>query len=284
MTGLRPLIAEEKITVAPFVFDGLSALMATEAGFEALYLSGGSLGYMKAVTEANLTVTEMAAVGVDIASVCKTPLILDGAAGWGDPMHLRRTIALAERAGFGAIEIEDQILPKRAHHHIGVEHLIPAELMAAKIVEAVAARMSPDFVIIGRSNAARHSMDEALSRAEAYRKAGADMILSFPTSPEQMRILGERLGPPLVFMIGPGMGTAGLGVSFAEMVSLGFRLIIDAVNPLIALREALFRCYASIARGATDPTIPNWRSHYEAIMKTVGLDTLLEIERRTVEK
>lgn len=175
-------------------------------------------------------------------------------------------------------------MPKRAHHHIGVEHLIPAELMAAKIAESVAARMSPDFVIIGRSNAARHSMDEALSRAEAYRKAGADMILSFPTSPEQMRILGERLGPPLVFMIGPGMGTAGLGVSFAEMASLGFRLIIDAVNPLIALREALFRCYASIARGATDPTIPNWRSHYEAIMKTVGLDRLLEIERRTVEK
>ncbi len=187
MTGLRPLIAEKKITVAPFVFDGLSALMATEAGFEALYLSGGSLGYMKAVTEANLTVTEMAAVGVDIASVCKTPLILDGAAGWGDPMHLRRTIALAERAGFGAIEIEDQVLPKRAHHHIGVEHLIPAELMAAKIGEAVAARTSLDFVIIGRSNAARHNMDEALRRAEAYRKAGADMILSFPTSPEQMR-------------------------------------------------------------------------------------------------
>ena len=85
-------------------------------------------------------------------------------------MHLHRTINIVEAAGFAGIEIEDQLLPKRAHHHIGIEHMIPAELMTAKIREAVRARRNPSFIIIGRTNALRSStMDDALNRAEAYR-------------------------------------------------------------------------------------------------------------------
>jgi 2-methylisocitrate lyase-like PEP mutase family enzyme len=82
----------------------------------------------------------MCQAGLEIRTVCPLPLILDGACGWGDPMHIHRTIAMTEAAGFCAIEIEDQILPKRAHHHIRIEHMIPQELMVAKIAEAVAAR------------------------------------------------------------------------------------------------------------------------------------------------
>ncbi len=91
-------------------------------------------------------------------------------------MHIRRTIALTEAAGFAAIEIEDQLTPKRAHHHIGIEHIIPIEMMVAKIEEALAARISPDFLIIARTNAASAAgLDEKLRRGEAYRRAGADM-------------------------------------------------------------------------------------------------------------
>ena len=80
-------------------------------------------------------------------------------------MHMHRTIGMSEAAGFAAIEIEDQLVPKRAHHHAGIEHMIPAELMAAKVKEAVAARRNPDFLIIGRTNAVRAStMDDALRR------------------------------------------------------------------------------------------------------------------------
>src|SRR5215831_19986140 len=152
MNDFRRLIAGPDPAYAPLVFNPISALLAQAAGFQALYLGGGSLGYIKAGTEANLSLTEMAQAALDIRTVCPLPLILDGACGWGDPMHVRRTIRMAEAAGFCAIEIEDQILPKRAHHHIGIEHIIPADLMASKVAEAVAARASREFLVIARTN------------------------------------------------------------------------------------------------------------------------------------
>jgi methylisocitrate lyase len=112
-------------------------------------------------------------------------------------MHVRRTIAMSEAAGFAAIEIEDQLIPKRAHHHIGIEHMIPSELMEAKIRAAVAARRDPDFVIIGRTNALRSAgLDEALRRAEAYKRAGADMLYVSGRRADDLRALGERLRRP----------------------------------------------------------------------------------------
>jgi methylisocitrate lyase len=82
----------------------------------------------------------MCQAAVDIGAVSSLPLIFDAACGFGDPMRMHRTIGMAEAAGFAAIEIEDQLVPKRAHHHIGIEHMIPLELMAAKVREASAAR------------------------------------------------------------------------------------------------------------------------------------------------
>jgi len=163
---------------APLALNALMARQAEQAGFEALYLGGGALGYEKVFLEANLSITELAQTGLDIASACPLPVILDGAAGFGDPMHMHRTIPLAEAAGFVAIEIEDQLLPKRAHHHIGIEHMIPRELMAAKVKESVRARRDEDFLIIARTNALRVSnRDDAIARLQAYKEAGADALL-----------------------------------------------------------------------------------------------------------
>src|SRR3990172_1005386 len=154
---------------APLVLNPLMAKMVEAAGFSAGYLGGGATGYQKVSLEANLNVTEMCHAAVDIHAVSSLPLILDGACGYGDPMHMHRTIGMSEAAGFAAIEIEDQLVPKRAHHHVGIEHMIPMELMAAKVKEAVAARRSAEFVIIARTNAMRASdIDDALRRAAPY--------------------------------------------------------------------------------------------------------------------
>jgi 2-methylisocitrate lyase-like PEP mutase family enzyme len=125
---------------APLVLNPLMARMVEAAGFGAGYLGGGATGYQKVALEANLNLTEMRQAALDIRAVSSLPLILDGACGYGDPMHMHRTIGMTEAAGFAAIEIEDQLVPKRAHHHVGIEHMIPMELMAAKVKEAVAAR------------------------------------------------------------------------------------------------------------------------------------------------
>src|SRR5262249_4340893 len=158
------------------------------------------------VTEANLSLVDMIQAGIDIKTACPLPLILDGACGWGDPMHIHRTINMAESAGFSAIEIEDQILPKRAHHHAGKEHAIPMELMVAKMEEAVAARRDPNFLIIGRTNVGHGPLEEALRRGEAYKKAGADMLFVFSRNDADTRAILEGLPKPLMHMARPGTG------------------------------------------------------------------------------
>src|SRR5947199_10524419 len=186
-----------ELIIAPVALNPIMAKMAEEAGFKAIYLSGGTLGWVKCVTKANLTLPEMAEVALDMRAACKLPIVLDAGGGWGDPVHVHRTIALAEAAGFAAIELEDQLLPRRVEHHVGVDHLIPTELMLKKIAEAIAARTDPDFVIIARTNARRvYDLDEALRRAEAFHRSGADMLFVHTRNAEEMRIVGARLPPP----------------------------------------------------------------------------------------
>jgi len=285
MRSLRERLFDDLPVCAPLVLNPLMAKMAEAAGFEALYLGGGATGYAKVVLEANLNLTEMVQAGIDIRAVTDLPLILDGAAGWGDPMHMHRTIGMAEAAGFAAIELEDQILPKRAHHHVGIEHMIPQELMEAKVREAVAARRNEAFIIIARTNGIRSSnMDDALRRAEGYRKAGADALLLLPRNAEETRHIGERLGPPLMYLANPG-GLAHLGLTIEEMGSLGYRIIVDPLTPLLAAFEAMAASYSALSKGFTDDSRPrdSWRELQRRLHDTIEIDKLLAIEKATVE-
>ena len=283
---LRALLAGPRPVLAPLALNPLMAKLAEAAGFPAVYLGGGASGYAKVSLEANLSLTEMAQAAIEIGAVSRLPIVLDGACGWGDPMHMHRTIGMCEAAGIAAIEIEDQILPKRAHHHIGIEHMIPMELMAEKVREAVAARRDPDFVIIARTNAVRASdMDDALRRGEAYRKAGADLLLlSMARKPEQLRHIAERLGGPLMLLSGAG-GLRALGMTPDELGGLGYRLIADPTSPLLAAYGAMKQVYEGLRDNAfAVPAGTDWHGLHEAMHETIGLESLLEIERRTVER
>jgi len=286
MSAFRKLIAGVEPLVAPLVINPISARLAAAAGFRALYLGGGAMGYLKCGTEANLSLTEMCQAAIEIRAACPLPLILDGACGWGDPMHVRRTIQMTEAAGFAAIEIEDQLMPKRAHHHIGIEHLVPIELMVAKVEEAVKAKRDPDFVVIARTNACRQtSLDDALHRGEAMRKAGADMLFVLQKKPEEVRTIGEKLGGPLMFMGIGGMTPASLGMSNADLGRLGYKLMVDPTTPMLVMHRALRDAYAAMAKGEADPLVgPDRHAEQEAIHRTIDLDAMLEIERRTVER
>src|SRR5437763_10857416 len=259
---------------APLVLNPLMARMVEAAGFPAGYLGGGATGYLKVALEANLNLTEMCQAAVDIRAVSSLPLIMDAACGYGDPMHVHRTIGMSEAAGFAAIEIEDQLVPKRAHHHIGIEHMIPIELMAAKVTEAVAARRARDFVIIARTNAMRaSSMDDALRRGEAYRSAGADvLLLSMARRPEQLRAIAERLGGPLMHLAGRG-GLAGLGMTLDELGALGYRIIADPTTPLLAAYAAWKKVYADLAAdfGASTP-VTDWSLTEKDMLDVIQLE------------
>ena len=284
--SLRARIQAALPVTAPLVLNPLMARMVEAAGFPAGYLGGGASGYAKVALEANLNLTEMCQTALDIRAVSSLPLILDGACGYGDPMHMHRTVGMAEAAGFAAIEIEDQLVPKRAHHHVGVEHMIPIELMAAKVREAVAARRSGDFLIVGRTNAMRASnLDDALRRGEAYRAAGADLVLlSMAHRPEQLRTIAERLGGPLMYLAGRG-GLAGSGLTLKELGGLGYKIVADPSTPLLAAFTAWKKVYAALAQdfGAAQPKT-DWSAVEREMLEVIDIEKLLAVERATVEK
>lgn len=286
MTSLKSLMAGPKPVFAPNVFNALTAKIAEQVGFNGLYLGGGPLGYINCGLEANLTLQDLVHVGIEIRTVSTLPLILDGLCGWGDPMHMHRSIPMAEAAGFCAIEIEDQILPKRAHHHIEIEHMIPADLMAAKIREAVAARRSPEFLIIGRSNGVRASnMDDALRRAETYKNAGADILFLLPRTPEEIRFVAERLPPPLMYMSSGG-GLEASGMTTTDLHGLGYRLLVVPMVPVLTFHRVMQETYRALADCVVPPSLKaiGAKAEHKALNETVGLPKLLEIERATVER
>jgi methylisocitrate lyase len=284
MERLRTLIEGPDLVVAPVALNPLMARMAVEAGFKAVYMSGGSLGWVKCGTEATITLPEMAEIAVDMRTVSDVPIVLDAGGGWGDPAHIHRTIALTEAAGFDAIEIEDQLLPRRFHHHVGIEHLIPPEFMVDKIKEAVAARRDPNLVIIGRTNSRRIAdLDDALRRGEAYRNAGADMIFIHTRDAEEMRVIGERLAPPLMIFV-PEDGFAVSSLSPADLAGLGYRLAASSGSAFVAMYKAARQSYECLAQGTIDPLLGEGgtvKAMREA-RRTAGLDDYLDIEKRTM--
>jgi 2-methylisocitrate lyase-like PEP mutase family enzyme len=286
MQTLKALVQSGELVIAPVALNPVMARLAEDAGFKAVYLSGGSLGWMKCVTEANISLADMVAVAVDIRAVSKIPIVLDAGGGWGEPVHIHRTIAMSEAAGFAAIELEDQYLPRRVQHHIGEENLIPPESMVDKIKEAIVARTDPNFIIIGRTNARRlYGLDEALRRGEMYHRAGADMLFIHSRDPEELRRIAERLPPPLM-MFAPQDGFASFGISPDELAKLGYRLAASAGTAFAAMYKAVRQSYDCLARGELDPFLgPGGAvAEMKRAQDTTGLARLLEIEKRTTQR
>lgn len=271
------LVRAGKTVFAPVCLDPLTGRLIESLGFGAAYLSGGGLGFQLAVSEALLTTTEVAALTRQITARCGVPLIVDGGVGFGDALHTTRAIREIEAAGAAAVEIEDQVSPKRAHHHKGVEFLEPPAVMVDKVREAAAARRDPDFLIIARTGAVRNeSFERAVERSLAYREAGADVLMLFPTSDTQIAEAGWRLGGPLAIM-----GAAGRQDPEA-LSAHGFNLQIDPFTGQVAAFGAVREAYRAIAeRGESGRPLDELMSLYRDVQDMAGMDELYAIEERT---
>ena len=281
----RDLMRGDALIVAPVALNPIMARLAEEAGFQAIYLSGGSLGWLKCVTEANLGIAELVQVVLDIRAVCRLPIVLDIGGGFGDPVHVYRTVAMCEAAGVAAIELEDQLLPRRVEHHIGVDHLVPTDLMIEKIKAAQAARRDPDLVIVARTNARRvHGLDAAVRRAEAFHQAGADMLFVHTRAPHEMRTIGEHLPAPLMCFAPPD-GFSDYPLSRRDLAGYGFRLAASSGTAFAAMYRAMRRSYECLAQDKPDPFLGPGGADREmkAAMETSGLARLVEIEQRTMQ-
>jgi 2,3-dimethylmalate lyase len=226
------------------VFDGISARIADQMGFEALYMTGyGTVASHLGLPDAGIaTYSDMVGrVGV-IASGTTTPLIADGDTGYGGLLNVQYTVRGYEAAGAVAIQLEDQEFPKKCGHMLG-RRVVSIEDMVDKVKVAVASRDSSEFLIIARTDARTTlGLDEALRRAEAYAKAGADILfVESPESIEEMRTIGRTFDRPLVANMVEGGRTPVLDRKTLE--EIGYSIAIYPAFGFLAVGDALRNVY-----------------------------------------
>ncbi len=233
---LRAEIQERPILI-PGVFNALTAKMAERIGFRALYLSGGALsaGWAGLPDVGLLGMTEFAEQAAILAGATSLPLLCDADTGFGEAIHVERTVRLYEQAGVAGLHVEDQEMPKRCGHLSG-KTLVDADVMASKVRAAVAARRDPGFVVVARTDARSVlGLDEAVDRARRYVDAGADWI--FPEALEsidEFARFAEVISVPLLANL-TEFGRSPLP-KFEVLAGMGYRA---ALYPLTAFRVAM---------------------------------------------
>jgi len=277
---LREAIAAGDVVFAPLALDALTARIAERAGFDAVYVSGGALGYAHGVSEALLTLSELADTTRHVVAGCDAAVIADGGVGFGDAVHVARTITEIEATGAAAIEIEDQVAPKRVSHHRGIEHLIPADDMAAKVEYTVKARHDDDFLVIARTGAVRNeSFDAAVERANLYREAGADVLMLMPTTAEQWVDAPKRISGPLASITSLDLRGR------TDWQALGWRLVIDPFTAQVVAVNAIQAAYGQFMRtGTTGTDRAEIMATYGTLAELAGLGPLYAIEDATTER
>lgn len=277
----KAAVLDEQVVFAPLCMDPMTARLCEQIGYRAGYLGGGALGYSLAVSEALLTVNDLSCATAAIQSQSCLPIIVDVGAGFGDPVHVTRTVRDLETVGAAALEIDDEVAPKRASHHRGIEHLISSDEMTAKIRVAVAARNDPDMLLIARTNAiASEGFDAAIERGRAYVDAGADVIIAFPETLEQWQELPARFQCPVATI-------EVLSVWEPEQwAAMGYALVMDGITGQVVAYEALRSAYQSF--GNQDDQAPRTKSDLMAVYKdfadVTGMAELYAIEDATTER
>ena len=224
---LRALLASDEIVVAPGAFDCITARLVESAGFKAMYVTGSGLSMSRlgAPDVGLVSFSEVVDQVGRIADTVAIPVVADADTGYGGPLNIIRTVREYERAGVSAIQIEDQVWPKKCGHELGRRIADVAE-MTGRIKAAVDARRDDDFVVIARTDArTSEGIDAALDRAAAYAEAGADVLfVESPESEAEMRAINDRFDRPTLANMVEGGRTPFLPA--ARLSQLGYAIAI----------------------------------------------------------
>ena len=265
----------------PGAHDALSARLIERAGFSAYVIGGYALvGSRYALPDIGLAAFgEMSAGMRDIMSATRLPVLVDCDDGYGDAKNAARTIRGYEAMGVSAIFMEDQKAPKRCGHMAGKE-VIDADVMAAKLRAAVAARQKPDTFIIARTDArAVHGLDEALRRGELYLKAGADgLFIEAPQTVSELERVGRAFQgvPQLANMVEGGGMTPVLPPH--ELYRLGFAMVAYPVSLIFRVARTVEKALADLKAGRL--AIENEGVDFETFKDITGYAGWADIERR----
>src|ERR1044072_3314792 len=200
----RAMLKPGSAVILPGVANALAARVVADCGFDAAYVTGAGIAntFLGIPDNGLVTVSELASHVTAIREVFPGPLMVDADTGFGNALNMRRTVQTLERAGADAIQIEDQVFPKRCGHFEGKEVISAAE-MVGKIKAAVDARIDPDLMIVARTDAiAVEGFAAAMDRAHAFREAGADIgFVEAPTNAEQIAAIGKLPWPQIMNIV-----------------------------------------------------------------------------------
>ena len=282
MSGLRQRLIEQRVLLAPGIYDALTALIAAQSGFEALYLSGASIAYTKlGRSDVGLTTfTEVQDTLARITERVATPIIVDADTGFGNAINVQRTVRGLERAGAAMVQLEDQSFPKRCGHLAGKAVIDVAE-MRGKLHAALDARHSPETLILARTDAlAVEGLDAALDRAENYLACGVDaLFIEALHSTEQMDLACQRFAgriPLLANMVEGGITPA---QSAKELGERGFRIVIYPGGTARAVAHKLQRYYRSLNIHQSTAPMRSEMLDFDQLNELLGTPELLELGR-----
>ena len=281
--NLKTRLQQARLLLAPGVYDALSALIAEQAGFEALYLSGASIAYTRlGRSDIGLTTfTEVEDTLARITERVRAPVIVDADTGFGNALNVQRTVRGFERAGASMVQIEDQTFPKRCGHLDG-KTVVPVAEMQGKLRAALDARRSDATLVLARTDAlAVEGIDATMERAERYLECGVDaLFIEALRTPQQMDAACARFAhrvPLLANMVEGGKTPV---KAADELAQRGFRIAIFPGGTARAVAHTLQGYYASLqAQGST--TL--WRDRmldFDGLNEVIGTPDLLAAGRR----
>jgi 2-methylisocitrate lyase-like PEP mutase family enzyme len=278
---LKQLFKRDRLLVAPGCFDGLSARLVEEAGFEAAYLSGGAVARSMGIPDIGLvTMSEVIERAAQVVSAIKIPVVADADTGYGNAVNLVRSVKEFERTGVAAIHIEDQITPKRCGHLDGKE-VIPMAEMEKKLEAALASRSDPDFCIIARTDARGvHGLEDAIQRGRAFAKLGVDAVfVEAPQSEAELEEIPRALpNVPLLVNVFKGGKTPMLPME--RLQQMGYRIAIYPSETQRAALHAMRQALGLLKREGTTEKMDDALTTFKERDKVVGLDEWQQLEKK----
>ncbi len=280
---LRQRLQQQKVLLAPGIYDALTALIAEQSGFEALYLSGASIAYTRlGRSDVGLTTaTEVADTLARITERVSVPVIVDADTGFGNALNTIRTVKMFERAGAAMLQLEDQTFPKRCGHLDG-KTVVPVAEMCGKLKAALDARTSDQTLILARTDAlAVEGWDATMARAEAYLACGVDVLfIEALRSPEQMTRACAQFAqrvPLLANMVEGGLTPVQSADALGE---LGFRVVIYPGGTARAAAFALQTYYASLHQNQSTLPMRDAMLDFDQLNALIGTPDLLALGKR----
>jgi 2-methylisocitrate lyase-like PEP mutase family enzyme len=265
------------------VYDALSALIAQQAGFEAIYLSGGAVSYTRfGRSDVGLTTaSEAVAVLGQITDRVDTHVIVDGDTGFGNALNVQRSVRDFERAGASMIQLEDQTFPKKCGH-LANKSLVSKSEMCGKLKAALDARRSDETLILARTDAiAVEGFEAALERAEAYFECGVDaLFIEAVRTPEDMEVVCERFASRIPLLANMVEGGKTPILPLHELEQKGFRIVIFPGGTARYAASRLQEYYSSLKHHGT--TEPLWQQmlSFDELNGLIGTPALIETGRR----